>query len=144
MKIKFSLFFPLIITFIECTNLKTSDLCFPIEGNEMNCHGFYHYNCGEYVCTKSQYSCHILSLFSVLKGPHQKKYEAFISKIKDCSQYTWNPNDVTPFPGNATEPSITTFLTRKRPPPASAIFLDFFTVNGEDKVRILFKQNPED
>jgi hypothetical protein len=29
-------------------------------------------------------------------------------------------------------------------PPASAIFLDFFTVNGEDKVRILFKQNPED
>jgi hypothetical protein len=96
MKNIFFLSFPLIISFIECMNLnlKTSDMCFPIEGKKFECHGFYHYNCGEYVCTRSQYSCHILSLFSVLKGPHQKRYESLISKIKECSQYTWNPNDV--------------------------------------------------
>ena len=40
----------------------------------------------------------------------------------DCMHLT--ANDITPFPGNETEPSITTFLTRKRPHPA-AIFAQY-------------------
>ena len=29
-------------------------------------------------------------------------------------------------------------------PPASAIFVDFYTVDGEDRVRVVFKANAED
>jgi hypothetical protein len=73
------------------------EMCFPKEAEITECHGKYKYNCGDFVCTKNEYSCQMLSLFSVLKGDHFKKYESFIKEIKECPKppkYKWQPNDV--------------------------------------------------
>ena len=95
MKTLIFLFF--IVSFIECAKLKFNDLCYPKEEKELKCHGNYSFVCGDFICTKSQYTCHLLSLFSGLKGEHRKNYELFMNKIKDCPElpkYKWNKNDV--------------------------------------------------
>ena len=68
-----------IISFIECLYYK--DLCFPDEKKEFKCFGRLNYNCGDFVCTKNQYTCHILSIFSA-----RKFYESFVKKIKSCPE----------------------------------------------------------
>ena len=86
----------LCIAFIESAGLKHSDLCFPKQGTEFACFGNNSYNCGDFVCSRSQYSCHILSLFSVQNGK-KLKYSIFINRIIDCPEppkYKWNKNDV--------------------------------------------------
>jgi hypothetical protein len=73
------------------------EMCFPKEAEITECHGKYKYNCGDFVCTKNEYSCQMLSLFSVLKGDHFKKYESFLNEIKECPEppkYKWQPNHV--------------------------------------------------
>ena len=92
------LFFLFFVAFIECKKFKIATvMCYPEEGKKIECHGKYNYNCGDFVCTKNEYSCQMLSLFSVLKGDHFKKYESFITEIKECPEppkYKWKPNDV--------------------------------------------------
>ena len=88
------LFFVIIISSIECINLKFNEFCYPKQEKELKCHGKFNYICGDFVCTKTQYSCHLLSFFSGSKG---KNYELFMSKIKDCLEppkYKWNSNDM--------------------------------------------------
>jgi hypothetical protein len=95
MKILILLFF--IFSFVESTNLKIDDLCYPKEEKELKCYGSYSFACGDFICTKNQYICHVLSLFSGLKGEHRKNYESFMIKIKKCPEppkYKWNKNNV--------------------------------------------------
>ena len=79
---------------IQCNNLKPTDLCFPNENNKFECNGYHGYNCADFVCTRSQYSCHLLSLFSGLKGLHKIRYESFINNVADCPDFHWNPDNV--------------------------------------------------
>jgi len=82
----------LLIIFIECINLSPNDLCYLKQGKDLKCPENINYNCGDFVCTKSQYNCHILSLFS-----KSINYVTFMSKIKDCPEppvYKWKSNDV--------------------------------------------------
>jgi len=96
--IKIILLFAYFAAFIECKKFKIAPgICYPKAGEKMECHGKYNYNCGDFVCTKNEYSCQMLSLFSVLKGDHFKKYESFIKEIKECPKppkYKWQPNHV--------------------------------------------------
>ena len=82
--------------FIECIKYKMApEICYPKETEKIECHGKYNYNCGDFVCTKNEYSCQMLSLFSGLKGKHRKKYELFINEVKQCPEppkYKLNSN----------------------------------------------------
>ncbi len=54
---------------MQCFKLK--DFCFydPTSiNNEFECHGKLSFNCGGMLCSKNQYSCQVLSLFSMLDG----------------------------------------------------------------------------
>ena len=86
------------ISIIQCIQFKLSNnVCYPKAGKAIQCHGKHSYNCADYVCIKNQYSCHILSLFSHLKGIHQEKYQIFMKQIKECPEppkYKWRPADV--------------------------------------------------
>jgi hypothetical protein len=94
MKIIIILFFS--ISLMQCFKLK--DFCFydPTSiNNEFECHGKLSFNCGGMLCTKNQYSCQVLSLFSMLDGIHNKRFISFMDKIKDCIEppkYKWNVN----------------------------------------------------
>ena len=94
----FILFILFFVALIECIQFKmVPEMCFPKEAEITECHGKYKYNCGDFVCTKNEYSCQMLSLFSVLKGDHFKKYESFLNEIKECPEppkYKWQPNHV--------------------------------------------------
>ncbi len=61
MKTLIFLFF--IVSFIECAKLKFNDLCYPKEEKELKCHGNYSFVCGDFICTKSQYTCPLLSIY---------------------------------------------------------------------------------
>jgi hypothetical protein len=99
-----------IVSFIECTNLKIDDLCYPKEQKDLKCYGNnYSFACGDFICTKNQYICHVLSLFSGLQGEHRKNYESFMIKIKNCPEppkYKWNKNNVCLNTKNCVKPSI--------------------------------------
>lgn len=91
-----------IISFIECLYYK--DLCFPDEKKEFKCFGRLNYNCGDFVCTKNQYTCHILSIFSA-----RKCYESFVKKINSCPEpleKKWSTNDVCKNTKQCEKPSI--------------------------------------
>ena len=90
-----------LVTFIKCNKYKLTDVCYPKEGNKIQCHGKYGYYCGDFVCINSEYSCYMLSLFSQLRGQeNKKKYELFINRIRTCpdqassNKYKWRPTDV--------------------------------------------------
>jgi hypothetical protein len=93
MMIFFYLF--IIVSFIKCKNLKIDDLCYPKEEKELKCYGNYNFFCSDFICSKSQYTCHVLSLFSGLTGEHRKNYELFMRKIKKCPEPPkWSKNNV--------------------------------------------------
>ena len=97
MKIIKVIFFFIFVSFIKCTDLKHTDFCFPKQGKEFICHGSFNFSCAEFVCTRTQYNCHVLSMFSVLKGVHRQNYEKFMLKIRDCSEppkYKWTKSNV--------------------------------------------------
>jgi len=91
------LVFLFLIAFIECKKFEiATQMCYPKAGERIECHGKYKYNCGQFVCTKNEYSCQMLSLFSGLKGKHREKYESFINEVKECSEppkYKLKSND---------------------------------------------------
>ena len=79
----------------ECTHLKYDNYCYKI--NDFACYGEYIFTCSDFLCTKSQYTCHVLSLFSNLRGKHTNNYVSFMNKIENCSKqpkYKWNKNKV--------------------------------------------------
>ena len=81
-------------SFVECKVMKQGEFCY--RKNEFECFGNFSYNCGNAVCTKTQYNCHVLSLFSKQKV-NELKYTIFMGKIKDClapPKYKWNKKDV--------------------------------------------------
>ena len=99
----------IIVSLIEGTILKIDDLCYPKAEKELKCYGNYSFFCGDFICTKNQYICHVLSLFSGLRGEHRKNYESFMTKIKNCPEppkYKWNKNDVCLNTKNCVKPSI--------------------------------------
>ena len=88
-----------LVACIECNKFKiNTEICFPKEEKQFECLGIYNYNCGDFVCAKTQYSCQMLSLFSGLKGEHIiRKYKSLVTKIKICpepAKYKWKTNDV--------------------------------------------------
>ena len=101
MKLKIILILFLVIKLMKC--LSYSDFCIPNENDKIECGGIYNYACGDFVCAKNQYRCHLLSLFSGSKGKHRYNYESFVNKIHQCPEshllkrkpkYIWSPNDV--------------------------------------------------
>ena len=91
--------FFIFVSFIECAyDLKYTDLCYPKQGTKFSCFGNYNFSCGGFICTRTQYNCHVLSLFSGLNGVGQKRnYETFMNKIKYCPEpaiYKLNKNAV--------------------------------------------------
>ena len=85
----------IIVSFVEC--LKYDDLCFPRKRNDFICSGKHSYNCAEFICSRNQYTCQLLSLFSASKGIRNKNnYGSFIDKIQSCpiQLYKWNTSDV--------------------------------------------------
>ena len=89
------------ISIMHC--IRENDLCIPNDEKfEIECYGIYSYNCANLVCTKNQYGCHVLSLFSGLKGIHKLRYDSFMDSIKPCSKIqssstiinNWNADDV--------------------------------------------------
>jgi hypothetical protein len=85
------------VSFIKC--LKSGDFCYPNKRKEFMCSEKYNFNCANFICTKNQYSCHVLSLFSALNGAlNKKKYGLFIDKIEKCNEYIWKINDVCLIP----------------------------------------------
>jgi hypothetical protein len=91
----------ILIKLMEC--LRYNELCYPDKNKKYDCHGIHSFNCADIVCTKNQYSCQLLSLFSELKGIKKINYEKFMKKIQNCPEppkvkskpkYKWSPNDV--------------------------------------------------
>ena len=109
MKIMIFIYIFIIVSFVESTILKNDDLCYPKEEKELKCYDKYSFVCGDFLCAKNQYICHLLSLFSGLQGEHRKNYESFMTKIKKCPEppkYKWNKNDVCLNTKNCVKPSI--------------------------------------
>jgi hypothetical protein len=109
MKIKKIIIFNLLIFLsisIEC-KIQVTDFCtkIEIEGNTIECNGDFGLSCDKNTCSKDQFSCQGLKLFSSAKQfkGFGKKYDLFIkicdlfiSQIKNCTipEYKWNPNHV--------------------------------------------------
>ena len=92
---------------MECTHLKYDNYCYKI--NDFVCFGEYIFTCSNFLCTKSQYTCHVLSLFSNLRGKHTDNYVSFMNKIENCSKqpkYKWNKNKVCLNTKNCLQTSI--------------------------------------
>ena len=97
MKIITIIFLFIFVSFIKCTGLKLTDFCKSKQGKLISCHGSFNFNCGDFVCTRAQYNCHVLSMFSGLNGLHRKNYVNFIYKIRNCPElpkYKWKKTDV--------------------------------------------------
>lgn len=110
-RIIFFLLFVL-ISLSDC--MRQSDFCIIPNENFSYCYGNQSYNCANFVCAKNQYSCHLLSLFSGLKGENKASYELFIDRIKNCSEkepinnntYEWNEDEVCLNTKDCTKSSI--------------------------------------
>ena len=77
------IFLFIFVSLVNSSELKISDLCYPQQVYGLECHGIYSYNCANFLSTRTQYNCHVLSLFSGLKGVHRQNYKTFMYKIKD-------------------------------------------------------------
>jgi hypothetical protein len=84
----------LIFSLIE-SKITQNDFCH--SEKELECKEKLNYTCNNKLCSKSEYSCKVISLFSNLNGVNKKKYKLFLKKIKTCPKLTINrkkKNDV--------------------------------------------------
>ncbi len=77
----------LIFSLIE-SKITQNDFCH--KEKELECKEKLNHTCSDKLCSKSEYSCKVISLFSNLNGGNKKKYKLFMKKIKKCPKLILN------------------------------------------------------